>query len=101
MRTAERCRKRTLCRCFRRPERASRRPLPVESPHMRVRVFAALSLLSMAVAPVGLAGQAGRIAFDTFSLSNGLHVIMSEDHSTPGLRSEEHPSELPSLPYLV
>jgi predicted Zn-dependent peptidase len=50
---------------------------------MRVRVFAALSLLSMAVAPVGLAGQAGRIAFDTFSLSNGLHVIMSEDHSTP------------------
>jgi len=30
-----------------------------------------------------LDAQAGRIAFDTFSLANGLQVIASQDHSTP------------------
>src|SRR5438094_5814727 len=30
-----------------------------------------------------LAAQAGRIAYEAFTLPNGLHVIYSEDHSTP------------------
>jgi predicted Zn-dependent peptidase len=50
---------------------------------MRVPIRAALSGLALAVAACPLAGQAGRIAFDTFSLANGLRVITSEDHSTP------------------
>ena len=33
--------------------------------------------------PAALAGQAGRIAFEQFTLPNGLRVIYSEDHSTP------------------
>jgi predicted Zn-dependent peptidase len=50
---------------------------------MRVSIRAALSGLALAVGGSPLAGQAGRIAFDTFSLANGLRVISSEDHSTP------------------
>ncbi len=50
---------------------------------MRVPFCAALSGLALAVAVGPLAGQAGRITFDTFSLANGLRVITSEDHSTP------------------
>lgn len=37
--------------------------------------------LTAGVAP--LLGQAGRIAYDTFSLANGMRVITSEDHSAP------------------
>jgi zinc protease len=33
--------------------------------------------------PGSVAGQAGRIAFEQFTLPNGLQVIYSEDHSTP------------------
>ncbi len=50
---------------------------------MHVAIRAALGGLALAVGGGPLAGQAGRIAFDTFSLANGLRVITSEDHSTP------------------
>ncbi len=43
-----------------------------------VRFFAILAILA---AP--LSAQAGRIAFEQFTLPNGLQVIYSEDHSTP------------------
>jgi predicted Zn-dependent peptidase len=33
--------------------------------------------------PVVLPAQSGRIAFEQFTLPNGLHVVYSEDHSTP------------------
>jgi len=39
--------------------------------------------LVLALLPVSLAGQAGRIPFEQFTLPNGLHVVYSEDHSTP------------------
>ena len=42
------------------------------------KLVALLTLL-----PATLAGQAGRIAFEQFTLPNGLRVIFSEDHSTP------------------
>ncbi|HEV8383149.1 MAG TPA: pitrilysin family protein [Gemmatimonadales bacterium] len=35
-----------------------------------------------AAGPAG-AGQAGRIDFEQFTLPNGLHIVYSEDHSTP------------------
>lgn len=41
-----------------------------------------LLLLGLLI-PSGLTAQAGRIAFEQFTLPNGLHVIYSEDHSTP------------------
>ncbi|HKW42151.1 MAG TPA: pitrilysin family protein [Gemmatimonadales bacterium] len=41
-------------------------------------VIAALLLVA-----ARLPGQAGQIAYEAFSLPNGLHVIYSEDHSTP------------------
>jgi len=51
---------------------------------MRLSLVAALAGLGAAAAsPQALPGQAGRISYDTFSLSNGLRVITSEDHSTP------------------
>ena len=37
----------------------------------------------LTILPATLAGQAGRIAFEQFTLPNGLRVIYSEDHSTP------------------
>ena len=40
-----------------------------------------LGLLALTAPP--LFGQAGRIAYETFTLPNGLRVIYSEDHSTP------------------
>src|SRR6266498_3836564 len=40
-------------------------------------------LLLLAVVPTAVAAQAGRIAFEQFTLPNGLQVIYSEDHSTP------------------
>ena len=50
---------------------------------MRARSVAA-ALLGLAAAPfVPLSGQAGRIAYEAFTLPNGLRVIYSEDHSTP------------------
>ena len=43
------------------------------------RLLALLSLLPATLA----AQQAGHIAFEQFTLPNGLRVIYSEDHSTP------------------
>ena len=40
-------------------------------------------LVLLAALPATLAAQAGRIGFEQFTLPNGLHVIYSEDHSTP------------------
>jgi zinc protease len=40
-----------------------------------------LAILTILAAP--LSAQAGRIAFEQFTLPNGLQVIYSEDHSTP------------------
>jgi predicted Zn-dependent peptidase len=40
-------------------------------------------LLVIALIPASLSGQAGKIAFEQFTLPNGLHVVYSEDHSTP------------------
>jgi predicted Zn-dependent peptidase len=40
--------------------------------------------LGLSAAAPGLAAQqAGRIAYDTYALPNGLRVVFSEDHSTP------------------
>jgi predicted Zn-dependent peptidase len=41
-----------------------------------------LSLL-LALFPASLMAQAGKIPFEQFTLPNGLHVVYSEDHSTP------------------
>jgi zinc protease len=46
-----------------------------------LRFLGGLVLFSSGAGP--LAGQSGRISYDTFSLANGLRVITSEDHSTP------------------
>jgi len=40
-------------------------------------------LVLLAALPATLAAQGGRIGFEQFTLPNGLHVIYSEDHSTP------------------
>jgi predicted Zn-dependent peptidase len=40
-------------------------------------------ICALALAPGPLAAQAGRIAYETFTLPNGLRVIYAEDHSTP------------------
>ena len=40
-------------------------------------------LLLIALIPASVSGQAGKIAFEQFTLPNGLHVVYSEDHSTP------------------
>jgi predicted Zn-dependent peptidase len=42
-----------------------------------------LSLVILLVLPAPLLAQAGRIAYDQFTLPNGLTVVYSEDHSTP------------------
>ena len=39
--------------------------------------------LLLALIPASLSAQAGRIAFEQFTLPNGLHVVYSEDRSTP------------------
>jgi len=56
----------------------------MRSPH--VRLLTLVTLLPTLV-PAALAAQAaaptGRIAFEQFTLPNGLHVVYSEDHSTP------------------
>src|SRR5881398_1267254 len=50
---------------------------------MRVpSVVAGLLLLRAALAPP-LLGQSGQISYEAFTLPNGLHVLYSEDHSTP------------------
>ncbi|MGH9260405.1 MAG: M16 family metallopeptidase, partial [Acidimicrobiales bacterium] len=46
-----------------------------------MKPLVSLALVAGLAAP--LEAQAGRIAFDTFSLANGLQVVASEDHSTP------------------
>src|SRR6185295_10704239 len=40
-------------------------------------------LLLLALLPTAVAAQGGQIAYEQFTLPNGLHVIYSEDHSTP------------------
>src|SRR5438876_2881595 len=45
------------------------------------KLFALLVVLPATLA--GQAGMSGRIAFEQFTLPNGLRVIYSEDHSTP------------------
>lgn len=51
---------------------------------MRSRTLVGLaSGAVLGLAPAPLPAQAGRIAYDTFRLANGLRVISSEDHSTP------------------
>ena len=50
---------------------------------MRLFLVAALAVGGVSALVPPLAGQAGRISYDTFSLANGLQVITSEDHSTP------------------
>src|SRR5258705_3485679 len=40
-------------------------------------------LLLLALLPTAAAAQAGQVAFEQFTLPNGLRVIYSEDHSTP------------------
>ncbi len=47
-----------------------------------MRIVAALLLLGVSLARQTHA-QAGRIAYEAFTLPNGLHVLYSEDHSTP------------------
>ena len=41
------------------------------------------ALLALLILPITASAQAGRIAFEQFTLPNGLRVIYSEDHSTP------------------
>ena len=50
-------------------------------PEFRTRMRTLLTLFL--TVPSVLAAQAGRIAYEQFSLPNGLHVVYSEDHSTP------------------
>ncbi|HEX4575029.1 MAG TPA: pitrilysin family protein [Gemmatimonadales bacterium] len=40
-------------------------------------------LVAAAARPAALAGQSGRIPFESFKLPNGLRVIYSEDHAAP------------------
>jgi zinc protease len=39
--------------------------------------------LLLGLMPASLPAQAGKIAYEQFTLPNGLHVVYSEDHSTP------------------
>jgi len=39
--------------------------------------------LLLGLIPASLPAQAGKIAYEQFTLPNGLHVVYSEDHSTP------------------
>ncbi len=50
---------------------------------MRRLLTALLAVLPAPPLPPLLAAQAGRVAYEQFTLSNGLQVIYSEDHSTP------------------
>ncbi len=49
---------------------------------IRLQKACAVAALLAVAAPAG-AQQVGRIAYDTYTLPNGLTVILSEDHSTP------------------
>jgi len=49
---------------------------------MRRLVLLGLTAITL-VPPVLAAQQTGRVQFETYTLSNGLRVILSEDHSTP------------------
>ncbi|MGH7567584.1 MAG: M16 family metallopeptidase [Gemmatimonadales bacterium] len=56
---------------------------------LKCLTLATLGLLALTARPLsaqggrGGGGAGGRIAYDTFSLANGLRVVYSEDHSTP------------------
>jgi zinc protease len=50
---------------------------------MRLLSLGTLACAAIAATAPPVCAQAGRISYDTFSLANGLHVITSEDHSTP------------------
>src|SRR5438309_2219549 len=50
---------------------------------MSPRAVGLLVGLLAAGAPVMLAGQAGRISYESFAMPSGLRVVYSEDHSTP------------------
>jgi len=45
--------------------------------------LAALIVSGLLLAPGALAGQAGAVGYETFTLPNGLRVIYSENHTTP------------------
>jgi len=47
------------------------------------RVVAALALAFLGAAPAPLPAQALRVPYETFTLPNGLQVILHEDHSVP------------------
>src|SRR5690348_10332853 len=73
-------------------DRWSRRPTeprPKQSPRrmrtrrMRVPSLVGGMVLLAASLPPSLGAQAGRIPYEAFALPNGLHVLYSEDHSTP------------------
>src|SRR4051794_38430714 len=51
---------------------------------MRRFTFALAGALTLAMAPhaVLAAQESSRVQLDTFSLSNGLHVVLAPDHST-------------------
>lgn len=42
-----------------------------------------LSFMSLVLFSITLSGQMNQIEFEEFTLDNGLHVILHEDHSTP------------------
>ncbi len=50
---------------------------------MRVLSLVGGLLLLAGGVPPALRAQAGRISYEAFTLPNGLHVLYSEDHSTP------------------
>ena len=50
---------------------------------MRVQPLVTGLLLFTAAPAAALQGQAGQISYEAFTLPNGLHVLYSEDHSTP------------------
>ncbi|MGH7537828.1 MAG: M16 family metallopeptidase, partial [Gemmatimonadales bacterium] len=50
---------------------------------MSMRSFVLRLLPSLLAAPVALGAQALRVPYDSFTLANGLQVILHEDHSVP------------------
>ncbi len=52
--------------------------------HFGLQAAVGVALVLTAVPPSRLAAQqAGRVPYDTYTLPNGLQVVLSEDHSTP------------------
>jgi zinc protease len=50
---------------------------------MRSSRMRVLPLLATLAFPSAVAGQSGRIAYESFTLPNGLRIVYSEDHATP------------------